>query len=164
MEKPIKPIALIGLLLVSGIANADSKAIAGSICAAVTSGGYLNTSPPLILPGGAITNENTGNASRITLQCPIVRDRTGNSPILTLEVRIKRNGPVGNLPFATCGVQSTDQWGNLFFTEAKQTPIRGSNPNRMLKFTNLPTKSKGAVTVRCVVPKGYQLSTIFWNE
>ena len=161
MKNPVTKTALISmLLLMSGIATADSKTVPGSICSPNDNEfGYF------IRDQGGIATD-PGSFDPVDLTCPIVREKTNNAPIVALELRFRQTNFV-NVPTSRpfCFAISTDQWGNTVSNQQKKVPKRSSRiDNIRLRFTNIPTSFKGTVVVRCRVPSGYQLSTIYWDE
>ena len=160
MTKQLTTIALTGLLLLMpGLAAADSKTASGSICSPLrTEASYF------IRNGGGMTLSNS-KSIQLDVHCTIVRERTNNAPIKALEVRFRRyltNSTFPALP--SCTVFSTNQWGEPFFNQSKLLNPRSANRNQLLKFTNVPTRGKGTVTLRCGIPSQWSLGTIYWDE
>lgn len=149
-------LALVSLLiLISSAAIADSKTLPATVCMPETQGQVYS-----VAPQGGLSTPTT--FERMLFSCPVLRENTNNSPILELEVRVTRiAGPAKTV---RCRAYSTNQWGGIISNQLRTSASRSAGTNTLLRFTNIPTRWKGAVNLSCEIPAGHRLHNIYWKE
>lgn len=170
MNNLVKKFSVICVLLgLTAVANADSKTVPATNC--TTESDEVDYSHSNY--GGMSVSKKTNTL----VQCPVMRDRTGNSPIPVLEVRLVRQGNLEapGTERASCTARSMDLWGRIISTQVRSSPIAMASPRLglirqpskrvVLRFTNIPTRAKGTVDVSCNLQGvRYELISLFWKE
>ncbi len=130
--------------------NADSKTQPGYACAP-----FFNTDSTIF---NNLDIVNTSGATTV-FECPILREKTGTAPILTVIVKLFNAENTGQNRL--CSVVSSRANGTV--VQVKQQAYSGFGV-RTVTFNNIKTVSRGVVGVGCAVANGSRIRSYFWNE